>query len=555
MSQGSESSLPVGTVDDENIYISELITEYTKTGNSEPELAGLKSFLPLYLNYKAKLAFGYDEGYFRDSLLIKEYNTYVNEAAYSYLQNNVVKPELFEEFSKRSNWELKVFHVLITTNDLNDQSELESINIRLEKARQDLKNGVSYEEVNYKYSSVMQGRRTGGTLPWITAGTTVKPFEDVVYGLNTGEISKVFQTQFGYHLTVLLDRRAKTPARSVSHIYTRRQSDSAFIQKIETAHRALADSGRTWSYVVKNYSEDPASVARNGNVGWIDYTSNLPKEFLNKVMNLDPSLPYSEPIETQFGFHIFKIDSVRTFNSPDEKKEYLQERFENASYNFQNKDLILKRLKQMFPDENINNANVVDKTISLYPEFGEIARSYLEGLVIFKINEHYLWSANSSDSLAVRKIYSKYKEQFRIEPRPYYYKYTSSDPSSLKDVISFIERGNEPSAVADNFKNIQVISDSSTSYENISDFELRSIKAETFSPIKSLNNRNFVIWLQDHLEERIMTFGEAFNQVFNEYLPIKEKQFIEDLREAYKVNEIYPNLEQAYNSYKFRYED
>ncbi|MFP8488324.1 hypothetical protein ACKGJO_04420 [Gracilimonas sp. Q87] len=79
-----------------------------------------------------------------------------------------------------------------------------------------------------------------------------------------------------------------------------------------------------------------------------------------------------------------------------------------------------------------------------------------------------------------------------------------------------------------NNENIQVKSHSYTTYSNFPEFDLK---------------------------ERNKSFEEAFDQMLNEYLPDKEKEFIQNLREVYKVKEIYPNLKQAYNSYNFRHAD
>ena len=550
--QSTRSTLPVGTVNDTQVYLDELSNEFAKSGHKSPELQELKSFLPLFLNYKAKIALGRDSGLYEDPSILQEYDQYVTEAAYSFLQDRVVKPKLFDEFSERSDWELKVFHVLITPND---STEFSTIDIRLNKAREDIQKGISLDEVNNRYSSVMRGRKTGGTLPWITAGTTVKAFEDVVFDLRVGEVSEIFRTQFGFHIAVVLDKRDKNPARLVNHVYTQRKPDSSFVEKINKAYRALADSGRSWDEVVLNYSEDPASVSREGNIGWIDYTINLPEEFLNKVMTLPAPTPYTEPIETQFGYHIFKIDSIRTFDHLDDRNEFLRSRFENINYDFEDKNFILEQANKRYPDQTFTEHNVAEVTISLFPEFKEIARSYLNGLVIFKINEDHIWSANKEDSLAVQDIYQTNKDLYRIEERPFYYQFLANDTSLIEQVITYVQSGNPPSSVKSEFQGVEVSMDSSTVYENIPEFDLKSQKPETFSEITPLNDRFTTVWLDKHLESRHMTYNEAFGQIFNSYLPQKEQRFINDLRDRYNVAENYPNLEQAYKSYTFSHEN
>ena len=51
----------------------------------------------------------------------------------------------------------------------------------------------------------------GGTLGWFSAGQMVPAFEATVMDLEVGEISDPVQTQFGWHVVILDDRRAKPP--------------------------------------------------------------------------------------------------------------------------------------------------------------------------------------------------------------------------------------------------------------------------------------------------------------------------------------------------------
>jgi peptidyl-prolyl cis-trans isomerase C len=51
----------------------------------------------------------------------------------------------------------------------------------------------------------------GGQLGWFTAGMMVPAFEEVVFGLEVGEVSAPVETQFGWHVVVLNDAREQEP--------------------------------------------------------------------------------------------------------------------------------------------------------------------------------------------------------------------------------------------------------------------------------------------------------------------------------------------------------
>jgi len=62
-----------------------------------------------------------------------------------------------------------------------------------------LKAGADFEEMAKAESQDGSAKR-GGDLGWFGRGRMVKPFEDVAFGLNDGEISEPFETQFGWHI-------------------------------------------------------------------------------------------------------------------------------------------------------------------------------------------------------------------------------------------------------------------------------------------------------------------------------------------------------------------
>ncbi|HEX4326908.1 MAG TPA: peptidylprolyl isomerase [Burkholderiales bacterium] len=95
-------------------------------------------------------------------------------------------------------------HILIKTNELVSQDQAKR---RLEDLRERLINkAADFAELARLYSND-GSRDKGGDLGWIYPGDTVPEFEKAMSELKVGEISQPVQSQFGWHLIQVLERR------------------------------------------------------------------------------------------------------------------------------------------------------------------------------------------------------------------------------------------------------------------------------------------------------------------------------------------------------------
>ncbi len=379
----------VGEVGSEKITYSELKDSFTNGPvRNEISLKDLQDFLPIFLDYKAKLMSAKDAGYYENPTILSEFDLYAKQAAYSYWLENKIRPTLFEEFKSRYDFEMKSSHVLVSlgTNPTPEDT-LEVYNTMIEARNKFLAGTSTMNELNEEYSSSSQGQKMGGELPWFGIGTTVKPFEDVLYSLKVGEISMPFRTQFGYHIVLLEEKREKKPGREVSHIFAR---PSSSVSVLDSAYNKL-QAGEDWSEIVKEYTQDTPSASTGGKIGWINYGSRYRGDFIDSVMTLDPSMEYSKPFRSSYGFHIIKIDSVQTFENEQARNDYIMSELEN-SRNFRKNnafivDWLLDNYNGYENEEVLNKAksflSVVDSASFDNPGFPE----GLESSIIFSFNE------------------------------------------------------------------------------------------------------------------------------------------------------------------------
>ena len=91
--------------------------------------------------------------------------------------------------------EVRASHILVKTQD-------EAVQIK-----KDIDAGkISFEEAAKKYS-LCPSKAQGGDLDYFGRGMMVKPFEDAAFDGEIGKVSNPVQTQFGWHLIKVVDKR------------------------------------------------------------------------------------------------------------------------------------------------------------------------------------------------------------------------------------------------------------------------------------------------------------------------------------------------------------
>jgi peptidyl-prolyl cis-trans isomerase SurA len=98
----------------------------------------------------------------------------------------------------------KARHILVRANEIRDINQTKALADDLYKK---LENGADFAQLAKEYSEDQGSTLQGGDLGWVTPGTMVPEFEDMMKKTNIGDISKPFRTQFGWHILEVEGRR------------------------------------------------------------------------------------------------------------------------------------------------------------------------------------------------------------------------------------------------------------------------------------------------------------------------------------------------------------
>lgn len=133
-----------------------------------------------------------DDRVLQNALLSREIGPTLNEAA--------VRARYDQEFAgKPGPEEVHAEHILVPTKE------------EAEKVLAELKGGADFAELARKYSKD-PAAANGGDLGWFKKGDMVPAFSDAAFSLKPGEtVPEPVQTQFGWHVIKVLDKRQAPP--------------------------------------------------------------------------------------------------------------------------------------------------------------------------------------------------------------------------------------------------------------------------------------------------------------------------------------------------------
>ena len=107
--------------------------------------------------------------------------------------------------------QVKASHILIKVAPDAEEAQKKQARKKIETIQKKVRQGEDFGSLAKANSEGPTAQRSGD-LGYFSRGQMVKPFEDAAFALNIGEVSEIVETQFGYHLIKVTDKK---PARTI----------------------------------------------------------------------------------------------------------------------------------------------------------------------------------------------------------------------------------------------------------------------------------------------------------------------------------------------------
>ncbi len=139
---------------------------------------------------------------------------------------------------------------------------------RMTEARARLDAGEAFADIAREYSDDASAA-TGGDLGWFGRGAMVPEFEEAAFALEPGEVSGIVPSRFGFHIIQMLEKDGnRAHARHILlKVMPGPDDETRAVARAESLRQMVLD-GADFASVAAGYSEDKASSARGGDLGW-----------------------------------------------------------------------------------------------------------------------------------------------------------------------------------------------------------------------------------------------------------------------------------------------
>lgn len=152
--------------------------------------------------------------------------------------------------------QVEVAQIVVKPEITTEQKD--KIRAKLNSFRDRVYNGEDFKMLATMYSDDPGSAARGGELGFVNRGDLVPEFERAAFRLKEGEISEVVESQFGFHIIQLIERRGEQI--NVRHILRKAKVNSTALYqakvKIDAIAKEINDGLITFDEAVVKYSDD-----------------------------------------------------------------------------------------------------------------------------------------------------------------------------------------------------------------------------------------------------------------------------------------------------------
>lgn len=236
------------------------------------------------------------------------------------IDNYIASPEN----SAAASEEINLAHILLRVPEQAGPDQLQRIRARAEQALAQLKRGEDFAKVAASFSDAPDAL-SGGSIGFRPLDRLPTLYADATPNLKPGEVGEILRSPAGFHIIKLIERRGgskvvkslqQSHARHILIKVNELVPEAEAKHKLEVLKERL-DNGADFAELARLNSND-LSASKGGDLGWL-YQGDTVPEFEKAMDGLKPN-EISQPVRTQFGWHLIQVLERRVEDASPERK-------------------------------------------------------------------------------------------------------------------------------------------------------------------------------------------------------------------------------------------
>ena len=296
--------------------------------------ASLEEYLDLYINFKLKVKEARTLQIDTLPAVQSELDRYRKQLVKSYFDKAVTDGMTAAAYD-RMLLEVEANHIMVSVQPGAAPSDTLAAYTRIVEIRNRLTKGEDFNKLAAELSEDPSAKENMGNIGYVT-GLQIpdERFEDALFETAKGQISKPVRTRYGYHLIKPGDRRSNRGTVQVAHLLVKFPKDATPERKKEaldkiTALREAIRNGASFDSLVVIHSEDKTTSTKGGLLEPFS-TGKMVGSFEDAAFALKNPGDVSEPVETNYGYHLIKLVERTPLAGYDDMKAEVLRRLQRA---------------------------------------------------------------------------------------------------------------------------------------------------------------------------------------------------------------------------------
>lgn len=225
------------------------------------------------------------------------------------------------------NYAVDLSHILVALPENPTSAEVKAARQKVNLILEQLSKGDSFTKLAMTYSDDDLALN-GGEMGWTDVYSLPSLFESHVVYAKKGQVIGPVRSNAGFHLLKVKDVKThQAPTVKVHEVHAKHillttnmiLDDAQAKAKLEQLRADILSGSITFEKAASLYSEDPGSVNKGGDLGWAS-PDVYDQTFRQALLKLNQN-EISEPIKSQFGWHLIEMEGSRTVDESEIAKK------------------------------------------------------------------------------------------------------------------------------------------------------------------------------------------------------------------------------------------